>query len=116
MLGLSRVLIIVSAVGLGLGGLFALASGELGGAVAGVAMLGSAAAIAFATQYEQMRYHSEAAEPTAAPSGPGGEAPAVALEPRFRPTSEVFVDPSSGRRMRVYSDGASGERRYRAEG
>jgi hypothetical protein len=116
MLGASRLIIFVSAVALGLGGLFAVASGELGGVVSGLVMLLAAAAIVLATQYERMRYHSEDAEGTAAPGGPGGEAATVALDPRFRPTAEVFVDPSSGRRMRVYADGSTGERRYRAEG
>jgi len=116
MLDVSRVLILLAAVGLGVGGLFAVASGELGGVVAGLVMLGSAAALVLATQYERIRYHSEAAEGTAAPGGPGGEAPSAALEPRFRATDEVFVDPSSGRRMRVYADAATGERRYRPEG
>jgi hypothetical protein len=116
MLGASRVLIFVFAVLLGVGGLLAIASGELGGVIGGIAMLGSAAAIVLATQYERMRYHSEAAEGISAPGGPGGEAATVALDPRFRPTAEVFVDPSSGRRMRVYADGTTGERRYRAEG
>lgn len=31
------------------------------------------------------------------------------------PTSEVFVDPSTGRRMRVWYDPATGDREYRAE-
>ena len=38
------------------------------------------------------------------------------LEPRFTPTTERFVDPTTGLAMRVYVDAASGERRYRAEG
>ncbi|HET9897376.1 MAG TPA: hypothetical protein VFQ44_20795 [Streptosporangiaceae bacterium] len=31
------------------------------------------------------------------------------------PTSEVFIDPATGQRMRVWYDPASGEREYRAE-
>lgn len=31
------------------------------------------------------------------------------------PTSEVFIDPSTGQRMRVWYNPASGEREYRAE-
>jgi hypothetical protein len=34
----------------------------------------------------------------------------------FRPTDEQFVDPTSGERLRVYIDPATGERRYHAEG
>lgn len=64
---------------------------------------------------ERTRYRSQAAERASASPGPGGGEPA-ALEPRFRPTTEVFVDPTTRRVMRVWSDPASGERRYRAEG
>lgn len=31
------------------------------------------------------------------------------------PTSEVFIDPATGQRMRVWYDPATGEREYRAE-
>jgi hypothetical protein len=34
------------------------------------------------------------------------------LEPGFSPTDEVFRDPSSGRRTRVYVNSRTGERRY----
>ncbi len=33
----------------------------------------------------------------------------------FRPTDEVFIDPESGRRTRVWYDQASGRRDYRSE-
>jgi divalent metal cation (Fe/Co/Zn/Cd) transporter len=36
-------------------------------------------------------------------------------EPRFRPTDEVFRDPSSGQLTRVYVDPRTGERRYMDE-
>jgi hypothetical protein len=65
---------------------------------------------------ERQRYRSEAAERRNEPAGPGGgERPSDALEPRFRPTNEVFLDPSSGHRMRVLVDPTTGERRYVAE-
>jgi hypothetical protein len=38
------------------------------------------------------------------------------MEPRFRRTDEFFEDPTSRRRMRVWLDATTGERRYRAEG
>jgi hypothetical protein len=34
---------------------------------------------------------------------------------RHRPTDEVFVDPTTGQRTRVWIDPASGERSYRPE-
>lgn len=65
---------------------------------------------------ERRRYRSEAADRSGLPIGPGGGEPLGApLEGRFQRTDEVFVDPTSGRRMRVWLDGRSGERRYRAE-
>ena len=65
---------------------------------------------------ERGRYRSEHAERSDTPAGPGGGETDDALESRFQRTSEVFVDPTSGRRMRVWIDPGSGERRYRAEG
>lgn len=66
---------------------------------------------------ERQRYRSEAAEKAREMPGPGGgESPDGALEPRFRPTAEVFVDPTTGHRMRVLVDPRTGERRYVAEG
>jgi len=66
--------------------------------------------------FERMRYRSASTEVPPSVGPPGGDGPADALEPRFRPTSEVFVDPSSGSIMRVFADPETGERRYRVEG
>jgi len=63
---------------------------------------------------ERNRYRSAAAEEANDPSGLGG-GETEPVEPRFRPTEEVFVDPTSGRRMRVLVDPRTGERRYVAE-
>jgi hypothetical protein len=63
---------------------------------------------------ESSRYRSQAAEHAKLTPGPGGGETGP-LEPRFSPTSEVFVDPTSDRRMRVYVDARTGERRYVAE-
>ena len=66
---------------------------------------------------ERERYRSEAAERSREGHGPGGgEQPGDAIESRFQPTSEVFVDPTTGHRMRVLVDPRTGERRYIAEG
>jgi hypothetical protein len=74
-------------------------------------------AVAVLVVLERQRYRSAAAERGGPPPGPGGgEEPDGRLEARFRPTDERFVDPPSGRRMRVWVDPASGERRYVAEG
>jgi hypothetical protein len=62
------------------------------------------------------RYRSQAAERGGSTAtGPGGGETGP-LEPRFRRTDEVFVDPTTGVTMRVYIDAGTGERRYLAEG
>jgi hypothetical protein len=63
---------------------------------------------------ERSRYRSQAAEKGQLSPGPGGGEPGP-VEPRFRPTDEVFVDPTTNHRMRVYLDSRTGERRYVAE-
>ena len=101
----------------GVGGAILLASGVVL-TVVGVPMIAPIVlgAIGVVTAiWERTRYRSEAAERASAPPGPGGGEPAAPLDPRFRATDERFVDPTSGRVMRVYADPASGERRYRAE-
>jgi hypothetical protein len=60
---------------------------------------------------ERTRYRSLHAERTGDGHGAGGGEPA-APEPRFRPTEERFVDPTTGVPMQVWTDPATGERRY----
>jgi hypothetical protein len=70
-----------------------------------------------AVSLERLRYRSESADLTGLPIGPGGGEPTdEPLETRFQRTDEAFVDPTSSRRMRVWLDPQTGERRYRAEG
>ncbi|HEX7473480.1 MAG TPA: hypothetical protein VF323_10390 [Candidatus Limnocylindrales bacterium] len=77
-------------------------------------LLGGAGILAITL--ERGRYRSEHAERSSSPAGPGGGETDGALEARFQRTDEAFVDPTSGRRMRVWFDPGTGERRYRAEG
>jgi hypothetical protein len=98
---------------------FLLMVGGLIGAVAGVWIDGlwaavTGAVVVVAVTLERTRYRSQAAERSAAGPGPGGGEPTMPGAP-FRPTDEVFVDPTSGRRLRVYVDQATGERRYFAD-
>lgn len=114
-LGLPRLMILVGGVGLTLLGLALVAIVGPGGSL-GIYAVGLGLALIVAALIERVRYRSDAAEREAAPIGPGGGEPMAAmLEPRFRPTDEVFIDPTSNRRMRVWLDPRSGERRYRAE-
>ena len=71
--------------------------------------------LVIAALIERLRYRSLAAEGLGDTLGPGGGEPG-APEPRFRPTDERFVDPTTGVQMRVFVDPRTGERRYLAEG
>ena len=85
--------------------------------IIGLQVFGFGAFLVIAVAIERSRYRSDDAERSNAAPGPGGGEPNEGqLDPRFRVTSEVFVDPTSGHRMRVLVDPASGERRYVAEG
>jgi hypothetical protein len=78
-----------------------------------ITILGAGLLIALAV--ERNRYRSEAADRSFGAIGPGGGEPSGSLEPRFRPSSETFVDPTRQRTMRVFVDSRTGERRYVAE-
>jgi hypothetical protein len=113
--GLGRVL----AAGLGailvISGLGAVALGPES-APSGVWMFVIGLVLVIASLVERLRYRSETAERSGLPIGPGGGEPTgEPLDTRFQRTDEVFIDPTSNRRMRVWLDRTSGERRYRAE-
>jgi hypothetical protein len=85
--------------------------------IVGLQVFGFGAFLVVAVAIERSRYRSGAAEKTNAAPGPGGGEPNDGrLDPRFRMTAEVFIDPTTGHRMRVLVDPTSGERRYVAEG
>ena len=112
MVRIVRGIILVLAFLLLLGGLVGLLAGQAGSGLWAMA-LGAAGLLAVA--FERSRYRSQAAEGGIERVGPGGGEPSLPPPP-FQPTDERFVDPTTGRRMRVYVDPASGERRYHAEG
>lgn len=111
MLPTVRALIVVVAALLMLGGLIAIAAGQAPGGLWSIA-LGAVGILAVA--FERTRYRSQAAEHTSGAPGPGGGEREPPGAP-FRATDERFVDPTTGRWMRVYVDPATGERRYHAE-
>ena len=86
-----------------------------GGFITALWLIGSGIILIIVAVIEIGRYRSEAAERLREQPGPGGGETALP-EPRFRRTDEVFVDPTSQRRMRVFADPNTGERRYVAEG
>jgi hypothetical protein len=100
---------------LALGGL-ALVAVDRSAIVPGAYAVVSGLVAVVAGLIERQRYRSAAAEETLHAPGPGGGEPLDAhLEPRFQPTEERFVDPSTRERMRVWLDRETGERRYRAD-
>jgi hypothetical protein len=105
-----------------LGGLAAIAASASlpaeapGGALAGLYAVAIGGFLMIVAVLERTRYRSQAAEGANDPVGPGGGETTGPVDPRFRPTDEVFVDPTTGLRMRVLVDGRTGERRYVAEG
>ena len=99
-----------------LAGLGIIAAVPALGPAVGLQAVGFGAFLVVIVLIERHRYRSASAEHTNAPPGPGGGEPAgTPLEPRFRPTSELFIDPTTGQRMRVVIDPTNGERRYIAE-
>jgi hypothetical protein len=104
-------------VGLGvLMALAGLAAASVGGGLGALWLTVMGVVLVVAVFVERQRYRSEAADQPFEPIGPGGGEPIGALDPRFRPTDELFVDPTTERTMRVHVDPRTGERRYVAEG
>ena len=83
--------------------------------VGGFFMIISGVVLLIGVVIERSRYRSQEAERTQASPGPGGGETGP-IEPRFQRTDEVFVDPTTHLRMRVFHDPRTGERRYVAEG
>jgi hypothetical protein len=86
------------------------------GTITGLWVGASGLVIMGATLVVRVRYRSDATDRAGEAAGPaGGEPLGTRLDPRFHRSDEVFVDPTSGHRMRVWLDPTSGERRYLAE-
>lgn len=116
-IGIARLLILVTGALMAVGGLLLILLPSFGGTITGFYLVLFGAALIVGALLERMRYRSDAVDRSSHPVGPGGGEPLDApLEPRFTSTDEIFVDPTSGHRMRVYLDARTGERRYRAEG
>jgi hypothetical protein len=115
-LGIVRVLLTFVGALMLFGGLAVIVGGGPG-AFAGLWLVVTGGILLIGVALERLRYRSEQADRVGAPPGPGGgESLDAPMEPRFRRTDEFFEDPTSRRRMRVWLDATTGERRYRAEG
>ena len=115
-LGLARLFVLVGGVAIAALGLYLILLPDGPGTVVGIYVVLGGLALIVGTLIERVRYRSDAADREGAPTGPaGGEPPGTPLEPRFRRTDEIFTDPTSGHRMRVWLDPRSGERRYLTE-
>jgi hypothetical protein len=104
--GLGIVLIVV--------GLVLTAAGPGGDVLSFLFLIVPGVILVVAAVIERLRYRSLSSDGLGESHGPGGgelEPP----EPRFRPTEERFVDPTTGVQMRVFVDPRTGERRYLAE-
>jgi hypothetical protein len=112
-LGVARIVILAIGLTLFAAGLATMALGGGAAFVGGFWLGASGLVLIVAALIERMRYRSEATDRRGDPAGrAGGEPSGTRLEPRFRQSDEVFTDPTSGQRMRVWIDPANGERRY----
>ncbi|HJP88346.1 MAG TPA: hypothetical protein VJ850_04860 [Candidatus Limnocylindrales bacterium] len=110
-----RGLIVVLGILMMVGGLVLITDATALG-VPGLELVALGAFLVVAVAIERQRYRSAAAEVSGAAAGPGGGEPSgAALDARFRPTSEQFIDPTTNLAMRVLIDPKTGERRYVAE-
>lgn len=109
----ARAAVVVTGVLLLIGGVaLAAVTGPAGFVVAALTFF-SGAVLLVGASIERLRYRSLRAEHSGAAPGPGGGEPVDApLEARFRPTPEVFHDPTTGVRLRVFVDQGTGDRRY----
>ena len=99
-----------------LGGIGVVAvMGPAGSLFSALMLLIPGAVLVAAVLLERTRYRSLHAEHNGDGVGLGG-GETGAPEPRFRPSDERFVDPTTGVPMRVWIDASTGERRYVPEG
>ena len=115
-IGAGRVLVLAIGLTMFVAGLATIAAGGPSTVIAGFWLVCIGMVFIIATVLERVRYRSNAADRGGAAPGPGGGEPiGTRLESRFSRSDEVFEDPTSGRRMRVWVDASTGERRYLAE-
>jgi hypothetical protein len=114
--GLARIVVLLFGISLLIGGIALIGLEGGAGTITGLWIGASGLVIIVAALVERVRYRSDATDRSGPVTGvAGGEPLGTRLDPRFRRSDEVFVDPTSGHRMRVWLDATTGERRYLAE-
>lgn len=116
MIGTARLLLVVSGLALVVLGLVVVAEGGRGALASSLFLFLPGIVCLTVPWFERLRYRSNDHDRSNPDVGPGGGEPTGPPEPRFERTDEVFIDPTSGTRMRVWLDPRSGDRRYVAEG
>ncbi len=112
-LGAARIVVLLFGVTMCAAGLAVMSATGGGAFITGLWIGAVGVVVIVGTLIERVRYRSEATDRRGDPAGrAGGEPSGTRLEPRFRRSDEVFVDPTSSQRMRVWTDPTSGERRY----
>ena len=115
-LGVARIVVLGFGLTLFAAGLATIAFGGGAAFIGGFWLGASGLVLIVAALLERMRYRSEASDRSGEAAGrAGGEPAGTRLDPRFRRSDEVFADPTSGQRMRVWTDPANGDRRYLPE-
>ena len=115
-LSLARLVILVAGLAIAALGLWLIALPGGPGTIVGIYTVLGGLALVIGALIERIRYRSDPLDREGPPTGPaGGEPAGTPLEPRFQRSDEVFTDPTSGHRMRVWIDPSSGERRYVTE-
>jgi hypothetical protein len=112
----ARLVVLVTGLVVAVFGLYLIVLPGGPGTIIGLYTVAIGLVLVVAAVIERVRYRADAVDRSSPEIGPGGGEPVDApLESRFQRTQEVFVDPTSGLRMRVWLDPETGERRYRAE-
>jgi hypothetical protein len=112
----ARLVVLITGIVVAFSGGYLILRPGAPGTIVGIYTLVIGVVMIVASLMERIRYRSDAVDRSGSPIGPGGGEPVgEQLDPRFRRTQEVFIDPTSGVQMRVWLDPDSGERRYRAE-
>jgi hypothetical protein len=115
-LSLARLLVLIAGAAIAVLGLWLIVLPGGPGTIVGFYTVLIGLAMVIGALLERIRYRSDPLDREGPPTGPaGGEPQGTTLEPRFRRSDEVFADPTTGHRMRVWIDPSNGDRRYVTE-